>query len=340
MSKGDCLSDLSAAGKVFIQSFLHKANDSPRSCGRIRHGRNNRAWMLETEKSRYFLKEYFRHPGDLRDRLSAEYSFSSFCIQSGIDCVPGPLAKDKEAAMAIYEWLDGRPPNEADESGIRDALAFTGKLAANSRSPLAAALPFASDACRKPEDHLHLANWRLDKLLKALDCKNGIYARARDFAQKELRPALASASRSVCQNISGMELARQLGPEELVPSPSDFGFHNAVMTKYGAKFVDFEYAGLDDPVKMVCDFFCQPQIPVDMCYMEVFCNSLAGYDTKKIFRHARLFLPVHRIKWCLIMLNGFMAVGADRRGFAGASDFKALEKQLEKVKKYFLNKYL
>ena len=41
-------------------------------------------------------------------------------------------------------------------------------------------------------------------------------------------------------------------------SPSDFGFHNVIKKDDFLYFIDFEYAGLDDPVKLICDFYCQP----------------------------------------------------------------------------------
>ena len=38
-------------------------------------------------------------------------------------------------------------------------------------------------------------------------------------------------------------------------SPSDFGFHNVIVEKDKIlRFIDFEYAGWDDPAKMVSDF--------------------------------------------------------------------------------------
>ena len=38
-------------------------------------------------------------------------------------------------------------------------------------------------------------------------------------------------------------------------SPSDFGLQNTLFTKNKLFFIDFEYAGLDDPAKCLLDFF-------------------------------------------------------------------------------------
>jgi len=55
-------------------------------------------------------------------------------------------------------------------------------------------------------------------------------------------------------------MAQALPADETCLSPSDFGFHNALVDPSGAlSFLDFEYAGRDDPAKPVSDFFCQPK---------------------------------------------------------------------------------
>ena len=43
--------------------------------------------------------------------------------------------------------------------------------------------------------------------------------------------------------------------KDLCVSPSDFGFQNTLISKNIVYFIDFEYAGLDDPVKCILDFF-------------------------------------------------------------------------------------
>ena len=42
---------------------------------------------------------------------------------------------------------------------------------------------------------------------------------------------------------------------QLILSPSDFGFHNIVKNKKKLYFLDFEYSGFDDPLKLLSDFY-------------------------------------------------------------------------------------
>src|SRR5581483_2047702 len=102
-------------------------------------------------------------------------------------------------------------------------------------------------------------------------------------------------------------------------SPSDFGFHNALLKPDGKLcFIDFEYAGWDDPAKTVCDFFCQPSVPVDRKHLGRFVEGIIpGFqDPERLEQRIRALLPVYGIKWCCILLNEFLPVGKARRRFA------------------------
>ena len=102
------------------------------------------------------------------------------------------------------------------------------------------------------------------------------------------------------------------------------------------KFIDFEYAGWDDPAKMVCDFFCQPAVPVPRSHLERFLaavTAVTGGAGDTLHARVTLLLPAYEIKWCCIMLNEFLPVGEDRRAFARGYDDTETRRalQLDKV---------
>ena len=101
-------------------------------------------------------------------------------------------------------------------------------------------------------------------------------------------------------------------------SPSDFGFHNALRTGDGTLvFIDFEYAGIDDCCKLVGDFFSQPRIPVSIEYLSLFLdNAFTPQQNTMIRARLPVILPLVRLKWCCILLNEFLRVGASRRAFS------------------------
>ena len=118
-------------------------------------------------------------------------------------------------------------------------------------------------------------------------------------------------------------------------SPSDFGYHNALRTKKGLVFFDFEYAGWDDPAKVVGDFFSQVEIPAPLGALKRFANAVASIhgDPASILHRINLLCPLYRIKWCCIVLNEFLPMDADRRAFAQGQANNRKQEQLGKAVK-------
>ena len=325
----------------FVHDYLQKMGEHFIGLERIFFGKNNRSYRVRTPNNSYFLKVYFRHPQDTRDRLGAEYAFLEFCQRHGIAGVPLPLTCDRSIGMALYSLVEGEPVKKGQVSreDICSAATLLRGLALNSQTPKAGDLPLASEACTSPWDHLLLAQRRVEALIKTLITAQGnpIVQQARDFAVKRLAPALNSAIIRVHTLIEPDVLRQPLSLQDFVVSPSDFGFHNALRTQDGMIYVDFEYAGRDDPVKTVCDFVCQPEIPVEEEYLETIVKALTDFDTKKILQQAQALLPLHRIKWCCILLNDFMALHAQRREFSSSHniDTERLSAQLCKTEHYF-----
>ena len=82
-------------------------------------------------------------------------------------------------------------------------------------------------------------------------------------------------------------------------------------------FYDFEYAGWDDPAKLACDFFRQPQVPVPHEHREEFVGRLEDIiGDEDVRERVRLLWPVYGFKWCCILLNEFVRMDAARREFA------------------------
>jgi hypothetical protein len=83
---------------------------------------------------------------------------------------------------------------------------------------------------------------------------------------------------------------------------------------------------------MVCDFFCQVEVPIDRRHLEGFADAVARRfpDSGTLRRRIDLLLPIYRIKWCAIMLNDFLPAAAARRAFSasGEQPLERLARQL------------
>jgi hypothetical protein len=299
-----------------------------RALVQLKGGRNNRVFRLDRgEGPPLALKSYFSDPDDPRDRLTAEWSFIGYAWRRGVRAIPEPLAIEKSANAALYSFVQGSKP-AADGIGgdeIDAAADFVAAVNAPPRDP--AALGPGSEACFSVAQHLATVERRVERLA-ALDAEAPRRAEAERFIRARLGPIwkgvrgaiLATAARE------GIDTDSILAEASCCLSPSDFGFHNALYRDGGGRraltFLDFEYAGRDDPAKLVCDFFCQPETPAPLAYFERFLARLADGLALGLRDQARcrLLLEAYRVKWACIILNEFLPVGAARRAFADPDD--------------------
>ena len=289
-------------------------------------GGNNRVFRVAAKEASFLLKAYFQHPDDPRDRLGTEFAFSRFAWDNGVRGLPEPIASDSENNLALYEFVGGRPlqPDEVTEAAVDRAIAFYQDLNRCKLLPQAQVLPKASEACFSIAEHLQCVDRRVERL-KAVGGGTECDREAADFIHNQLGEVWSRAIELVADrsNQWGLTLDAEIPPQDKCLSPSDFGFHNAILRESGElRFIDFEYAGWDDPAKMVCDFFCQPAVPVSGNYYHKFVEGVvANLSDSDIHRQrTAILLPVYRVKWCCIILNNFLPVGNQRRNFARCAD--------------------
>jgi hypothetical protein len=295
---------------------------------RLAGGRNNRVFRVTLISGDcVVLKNYYRNKDDPRDRLGAEWAFINYAWNLGIRRTPHALAVDHENNAGLYSFVEGRKltPNEIDGSKVDAALTFIKEL--NPRPHASTILSSGSEACFTINQHIATIDRRVGRLLQ-LDPETPLRREAEDFITSRLQPHWEKVRATLilgCARL-GVKLGDWLAAEETCISPSDFGFHNAVVDENGAiTFIDFEYAGQDDPAKLISDFFCQPEIPIPFAYFDQFANgvvSALGLAPLHLER-MRLLIDAYRIKWLCIMLNDFLPLGSARRAFS-AIDSRAM----------------
>ncbi|MSU78302.1 MAG: aminoglycoside phosphotransferase family protein [Gemmataceae bacterium] len=302
----------------------HAGFDGPFALVPVQGGANSKTFRVDLEGNgqRLFFKEYFRHPHDSRDRLGTEYAFASFAYAQGLRTLARPYAMDREHGCALYAYIDGHKltSNQITVDSIRQCVGFLRSLNAHKATPQAAALPIASEACFMLEDHWECLHRRVRRL-ETIQPGNDLDQEALAFVIERLAPTAAAHLQSARfrARAIGLDISVLLGDSDRCLSPSDFGFHNALQTADGSlNFLDFEYAGWDDPAKTVCDFFCQPACPVPLDFWNAFAGEVAQTTSNPALSMHRfaLLLPTYRLKWCCIMLNDFLPAGAGRRQFA------------------------
>jgi hypothetical protein len=301
-----------------------------------RPGGNNRVFCLNmADGSRLALKYY---PPDNRDRLGQEYEALSFLAKHGVELTPRPLANDRGENCALYEWFDGEAavlhPQPDDVDQLADFLIELQKLR---DADGVGNLRTASAGTFSPAQALGQCEQRLGRLIQ--QASDNLELRA--FLDNKLAPSATLAGARVEERLAKLELdpATELAPAQRALSPSDFGLHNAMRSETGElRFVDFEYFGWDDPVKLMSDTALHPGSD----FPEVSAKRLIGrlsreFETRDATFAVRrdVLYPVFGLIWCLIILNDFLPESRSRRDLAGRDGELGpiLARQLDKARR-------
>lgn len=307
----------------FVAALLRDAAmEGPFELERLAGGRNNQVYRvaLPHRERPVLLKSYFHGPTDSRDRAGTEWAFSCFAWTAGLRCLAQPLAWRPADHLVLFDFLPGSPlaPGTVGAPEVAQALTFVGAL--NRHRAAGKELATAAEACFSFGEHVDLVRCRLARL-SLLSGDDPITHEARHFVREELAPSLekvvATGRASLAR--AGLDPAQVVPAQERCVSPSDFGFHNALRRPDGTvSFFDFEYAGWDDPAKLVADFFNQIAVPVPSEFYELFVTNILADLGLPAAERARFdaLTELYAIKWAMIALNEFFPDGRDRRNFA------------------------
>lgn len=299
-------------------------------------GGNNRLFRVRTSDGRsYALKEYPRRTGDPRDRLSVEYGALEFLSQHKSVSVPRAIAADHDNGFALYEWIEGGPVSAPADRDIDAALAFAANLHGIRNAAGAEKLPLASEACLSGAEIVAQVGRRHErfKLIAQSEPRLAQFL-ATDFGATA--EAAEVWSRAGYKSLGwSFETPIPRGQQSL--SPSDFGFHNAIRRADGdLVFVDFEYFGWDDPVKLASDFMQHPGMSLSPAQYERFRAGIVKiYGGEAAFaQRLALLYPLYGLRWCMILLNEFLPERWESRRLAGVHVDRdtATSAQLEKAR--------
>jgi hypothetical protein len=299
---------------------------------RLHGGRNARVWRIETQGAPMVLKQYPQQPsGDQRDRFGAEVAALNLMQGADFTCVPRIVAADRDAAALLMTWIDGdavTSPSEADADAAAHFLAALHGLRGTAGIPQ---LQFAAEACLSGAEIARQIAARRDRLRDA----------APDDAA--LGAFLAQAFDPVCARLLAAARANRafeavLPQDKRTLAPADFGFHNALRRPDGTlAFVDFEYFGWDDPVKLIADLLLHPGTRLAGSVRERLRTAgthIYAADDADFAGRLEAFTPLFAMRWALILLSEFLPERWQARLAAGSRESwsEAKARQLAKAR--------
>lgn len=253
------------------------------------------------------IKRYYP---DKRGRCRTEWHALLWLKKHNFTCAPIPLAYVPSMHYSIIRFVEGTPPG-ANTMAVNAMASFAERLYACRHN--ATELPPAADACFSHaaiEQQLYQRLKRLESSPSDNDVKQAMHAFLRDKLYPATRKALAA-----CPDTG------ELPWENRMPSPSDFGLHNALhTTDERIIFLDFEYFGIDDPVKLMSDVLLHPGMNLTTTQRKKIVSKMLKIcktnGDKNVQARLSAWLPLWCIKWCCIILNEFVPDENARRIFS------------------------
>jgi thiamine kinase-like enzyme len=257
-------------------------------------------------------------------RISAEYKALKLYEDHNIINVPRIYAADWENGMSILEWIEGHPVDQPSYIDIDAILAFIEAHKNISRVAEKRHYGTAFEACLSIAEIIRQINFRVGRLYQSI--RNDLTGQLNFFLLEEFP--------YVFKNVIGW-LNKKNGQEKIdfinkLPSikqcliPADIGFHNMLWNnERGLIFLDFEYFGLDDPVKLLADFILHPaHTDLPFFLKEQFIEGMNHIfkDDHSFKDRYILSYPLFALRWCTILLNEFNARSWYSRQRAGASE--------------------
>lgn len=291
-----------------------------------RSGRNSSVYKVACGNGTFALKNYPPKVADPRDRFGTEIKALRFYEENYNPHTPRLLAVDIPRGIALMEWIDGYIVSAPATDDIEQAIEFIARTHA-AETKGGEVFGLAAEPCLCGADLDGHLSMRLEKLSSVAQQETELNY----FLVHELQFALESA-RNYANNTS---FSTRLPRYKQSLIPADFGFHNAIKTAIGTMyFIDFEYFGWDDPVRLTADFLLHPGMMLDDEKKDRFRLGMIDiFQNDKEFEQRLLYLsPLYGIRWALILLNEFLPDRWQARVFAGesASWEKRKSMQLEK----------
>ena len=292
---------------------------------------NSRIYKIKMNSGQEYAGKLYPDPTfDDRNRLEKETKACRFLHSNKIKSVPELIWFEKKLNFGLFEWINGKEINNITDDHINHAAEFVKSLEKLSKHTSRDDFKLASAACLSGQMIEEQIRNRYKTILKFTD----LYFDLRSFLVNDFSHAF---EKILCKSkkIWPGAFDTYLSDNYQLLSPSDFGFHNALLTKDGLKFLDFEYFGWDDPIKLICDFLLHPGMVLTNKHKTLWLNMMEEVFIEDSNFHLRLSASycLYGLCWVLIMLNIFIKDSQEKRSITGLNKSYLEKKQIKQLDK-------
>ena len=267
---------------------------------------NSKIFKIITKGQNYALKLYPSKEFDKRERLLVEFDALTIFHENKIYNTPKAIAKNFSLNVALYEWVDGIILQKVDVKEVLDASNFIQNINKNLNFKQIPADQLASEACLSTKELIAQIDRRFSRLL-SIDIEQE--PELHKFLNEKFKPVFENVKKGIFE---GWKLPwsydKDLKKEFQILSPSDFGFHNAIHVNNEIIYIDFEYFGWDDPVKLTSDFIWHAGMDVSDKAKNEWLEIMRKFSGKDLYFLDRFKInhPIFGLRWSMILLNEFI----------------------------------
>jgi hypothetical protein len=267
---------------------------------RVHGGRNSQVFKIQlANQEGYCIKFYPSINIDGNSRQTKE----CFALNhlAGDANIPELVFSSFDLGINITKWIDGKKISSVSENDIKELVSFVATLKKKSKALLSSS-ETATEACFSADDIIDQLNKRKEIF------ENLRHPYVEKILHKIFNKTLPVAYAHAISFKPVYDCQKPVDKNLMILSPSDMGFHNAIRRADNSlSFLDFEYFGLDDPVKLLSDTLWHPgmslsdqeKIYLSNQFIDLFLEDAEFKDRLKAL------WPLYGLRWSLIVLNAF-----------------------------------
>jgi len=279
------------------------ANES--SLTKLSGGINNSVFSCYSNSRKWVIKVYPNEDIDQQDRMKAEVDFLRYAAIVAPGYTPKLIEIDKKLRCIVMEHITGDLYLSKVQRPCLDHLklcaSFIEKLNSNINLSHEMIHLDAAESFSALSGHILC----IRKRFSSMNTQH-IPSQLKEKASKMhglLEKRINEVDIKLASQIDSCIINDPIRDCDKWVSPSDFGFHNAVFTSNKIMFIDFEFAGWDDPSKTILDFWMQPRIQVPNSWLTMILHSFTQQQIKYFLKRLNAAVDIFELKWATIILS-------------------------------------
>ena len=243
--------------------------------------------------------------------------------------IPKIISYDYQSKILVLSYHRGMKIKKKQSNYFDQILNFLKKIQSRKKSYiLKNKLLAAREGCFCLQDHIKNTKQKINEIKKdKVLIKNLKFL----YFINKIENIFKLKKKNILSKYEKKLLLKKFKFKNLVLSPSDFGFNNILLNSNNLIFFDFEYSGLDDPLKLCSDFIANPNTKISKYENETFLRKFS--KTFKISNFKKRYydyIDFYYIKWSIIILKYNLNI-------KNKSNSK-IDHSIEKSKQYLINK--